>query len=267
MTRILLTSFFLATVLAGCSKQQTRSPRPSDVVVIGIDPSHPPFAVLDSVSGALDGFDVELLSTVCTANRWRCEFRPIARENLREALMRSDIDIAVGEFPDVSEEEGHIIRSDPYYLTGVVLIVPSGQPLTADSGQWAGQTVAVSMDIPVGSLQSILTGAKMQTFADPEEAVSELKAGRLAALVTDYTTARKTVETHPDLQIVPGMLTTAYYTAAMRADDTQRMTRFNDALASLLGGYTYEQVHMKWFGYPLLNVAVPDSVAARWGKH
>jgi ABC-type amino acid transport substrate-binding protein len=266
MTRILLISLLLATVLVGCGEQQTRSPRPSDVVVIGIDPSHPPFAVLDSVSGVLDGFDVELLSSVCTANRWRCEFRPIAVDSLREALMRSDIDIAVGELSNVSEEEGRIIRSEPYYLTGLVLLVPSGQPLPADSGRWAGQSVAVSKDIPVGPLQSILTGAKIQTYVDPGQAVSELKAGRLEAMVTDYTSARKIVETHPELQIVPGMLTTAYYTAAMRADDTQRMTRFNDALASLLGGYTYEQVHMKWFGYPLLNVAVPDSVAARWGK-
>jgi hypothetical protein len=61
------------------------------------------------------------------------------------------------------------------------------------------------------------------------------------------------------------MLSTEYYGIAMRTSDTLRLRLLNDVLAMLCGGYGYEELHMKWFGHPLLDLAVPDSVADQWG--
>ena len=127
MNRMVLT-LFIAVVLAGCSEEPKVSSRPADLVVIGLDPNQPPFALLDSTGTSCVGFDVDLLSVICQSNRWRCEFRSMPIDSLNEALIRGDIDIAVGE-SSVAVEGDQIAQSDPYYLTGLVMVATSAQPL------------------------------------------------------------------------------------------------------------------------------------------
>jgi glutamine transport system substrate-binding protein len=265
MNRLFITSLVLTAVLMGCDRHSSSS-RPSDIVIIGVDPNHPPFAFVDSASGGVIGFDVDLFATICQANRWQYEFRAIAGDSLDEALKRGDIDVAVAEPLETAVDDGLIVCSDPYYLTGLVLVVSSGKTYPTWAESWQGLTVATPADLPAGALSERLKGATVQTYTAPETLLSELANDRLAALVVDFTRARRMIVDRPELQIVPGLLTTTYYSVAMRAGDSLRVDRFNDALASLLGGYTYERLHQKWFGYPLLNVAVPDSVSACWEK-
>ncbi|MEW5794891.1 MAG: transporter substrate-binding domain-containing protein [Candidatus Zixiibacteriota bacterium] len=74
------------------------------------------------------------------------------------------------------------------------------------------------------------------------------------------------VERTAGRRIVDTVLSPEYYCLAMRSSDTHRLARLNDALAALMGGYVYERLHVKWFGYPPLNVAAPDSVTASWNR-
>ena len=266
MNRLFVTSLLATAILIGCSADRKAPSRPADLVVIGVDPDRTPFVLRDSASGSVTGFDVELFSTISQACRWRCEFRATSRDSLQEALLSGEIDIAVGESTPV-ENGDQITYSDPYYLTGLVMVAASAQPMPENGASWNGRMVAVPRDVPGNALAFALKDAQFRAYGNPDSAGAEVEAGGVAALVADYAAARRIVAGRPSLQILPGWLTSVYYTAAMRADDSARLFRVNDALASLLGGYTYEQLHQKWFGYPLLNVAVPDSVSARWKAH
>jgi arginine/lysine/histidine/glutamine transport system substrate-binding/permease protein len=263
MNRLFISLSILVSVMGGCSADKPTPPRPADLVIIGVEPDRAPFVLRDSVSGSVTGFDVELFSTICQACRWRFEFRSLPNDSLQDALLNGEIDIAVGELSPAADS-GPIKRSDPYYLTGLVMVVATAQPMPENGASWNGRMVAVPRDVPGNALAFTLKDAQVRAYGSPDSAAAEVEAGRVAALVADYAVARRVVVGRPGLQIIPGWLTTVYYTAAMRAADTARISRFNNALASLLGGYTYEQMHQKWFGYPLLNVAVPDSVSARW---
>ena len=88
--------------------------------------------------------------------------------------------------------------------------------------------------------------------------------GQLDAVLNDYPATRYAMNGISGTRFLSGMLSTEYYGIAMRTSDTLRLQLLNDALAGLCGGYSYEQLHMRWFGYPLLNLAVPDSVAEQW---
>jgi ABC-type amino acid transport substrate-binding protein len=100
--------------------------------------------------------------------------------------------------------------------------------------------------------------------SDVARALSELADGTLAALIADYPFARVLLATRTDLRMCSASLGYEYYVFTMRSADSLRLRSMNDALAGLLGGYTYEQLHQEWFGYPPLNVAVPDSVSVKW---
>ena len=50
-----------------------------------------------------------------------------------------------------------------------------------------------------------------------------------------------------------------YYGIAVRREDTSHLHAINEALAKLIGQGKFEELHLKWFGYPLLDVPAVDS--------
>ena len=86
----------------------------------------------------------------------------------------------------------------------------------------------------------------------------------LDVVLNDLAVSRALLEDYPTLRTVPHTVNSEYYGIAMRPDDSVRLGLLNDALAGIMGGYTYERLHEHWFGYPPMDIAAPDSVKARW---
>ena len=253
----------IAPLALGCTSTQ-KSPRPSDLVLVGADPNYPPFEMLDSSSGAAAGFDIELISLISQANQWRHEGVFLAYEELLPTLTRGDIDIVASAMPMAPDAQPGVAFSDPYYIVSRVLVLRAGDSM-----------ITGLEDLPTGPL-GVVSGTNPDSFArqvrntrtylrsDVARALTDLADGTLAALIADYPLARELLTTRTDLRMCSASLGYEYYAFAMRSADSLRLRRVNDALAALLGGYTYEQLHQKWFGYPPLNVPVPDSVAVKW---
>jgi polar amino acid transport system substrate-binding protein len=253
----------LTLIALGCTSTQ-KLPRPFGLVLVGADPNYPPFEVFDSASGATDGFDIELISLISQANRWRHEDVSLPYEELLPALMRGDIDIIASAMPIVPDALPDLAFSDPYYLVSRVLVLRSGDSLITGLEDLPTGLIGVVAGTNLSSIARQVRNAKTYPRKDVPRALSELADGTLAALVADYPLARALLETRTDLRMCSASLGYEYYVFAMRSADSLRLRSMNDALAALLGGYTYEQLHQRWFGYPPLNLAVPDSVSVKW---
>jgi len=261
--RLGVTLFVLMPLVLSCTSGE-KPPRPPDLLLVGTDPCYPPFVGYDSVSDAATGFDIELISLISQANRWRFEDTLVSFEELLNTLKRGDIDVVASALPQPSDSQPDLAFSDPYYLVSRVLVLR-----TTDS------MITCLDDLPAG-LVGVVSGTNVNDFAkhvrnttiykrgEITRALSELAGGTISALVLDYPLARAMLTTRTELRICAAPLGYEYYVFAVRRADSLRLKRVNDALAALLGGYTYEQLHQKWFGYPPLNLAVPDSVSARW---
>lgn len=266
MRRIAITVLVSMTILVGCALQPEAPKRASDHLLVGVDAARPPFEYIDSTTGETVGFDVELMSLICRANRWRCETVRTPIDSMLSALARGDIDVAVSASDDHLNNAGAVAFSDPYYLTGFVLIVPIKDTGSASLENFRGRRIAVPAKATALSSATLPDSVQMQSYENLDQALADLEAGRLDGVIADYASARTATSTNAALRIVPGLLATEYYAFAMRSTDTLRLARLNKALASLLGGYSFERLHIKWFGYPMLNIAVPDSISARWDK-
>ena len=261
--RLATSILIIAVFVLGCTSTQ-KPPRPLDLVLVGADPNYPPFEVFDSASGATDGFDIELISLVSQANRWRHENVSLPYEELLPALMRGDIDIVASAMPIVPEAPPDVAFSDPYYLVSRVLVLRTGDSMITGLEDLPTGPLGVIAGTNLSSIARQVRNTKTYLRKDVLRALSDLADGTLAALVVDYPLARALLSTRTDLRMCSASLGYEYYVFAMRRADSLRLRCINDALAALLGGYTYEQLHQKWFGYPPLNVAVPDSVSVHW---
>jgi len=261
--RLVAAAVALFPLVLGCSSADEPN-RPSDLLLVGTDPCFPPFEGVDLETEATAGFDIELVSLISRANGWRYQDTTLTYDDLIPALRRGDIDLVASALPMPPDTLPDLVVSDPYYLVSRVLVLR-----TADS------MITGLDDLPAGLIGAV-AGTKLSDFSsrvrnlktyprqDLSRAFGELADGSLAAMIVDYPLARSFLATRADLRICSASLGHEYYVFAMRAADSLRLRRLNDALAGLVGGYTYELLHQKWFGYPPLNVAVPDSVSARW---
>jgi ABC-type amino acid transport substrate-binding protein len=264
MNRLLTSLFALAVLVMGCTSGPRQPDREPNFVLVGVDANHPPFEYLDSGTGDVVGFDLELIALICRANGWSHEVVPVRFHNLIDALNHGDIDIAVSAMTITPKRGALVAFSDPYYLAGQALVLPVEDSSSSALMDLRGRRAGVVVGTTGEELARSTDGLLVYPCDDVAHALSDLAAGNLDAVVADYPTVRAIIVGHPGLRIAQAYLNSEYYGIAMRPDDTIRLERLNDALASLLGGYAYEQLHLKWFGYPLLDVAVPDSVSAVW---
>jgi ABC-type amino acid transport substrate-binding protein len=263
MLRFFTLILLMAALIPGCSSTQKPS-RPFDLVVVGSDPNYPPFEAPDSVSGAITGFDIELISLIAQANRWRHESVSLPYEQLLPALMRGDIDIIASAMPMDPDAHRDVAFSDPYYLVSRVLVLRAADSMITGLEDLPTGSIGVVSGMNLSSISRRVRNTSIYLRSDVARALSELADGTLAALIADYPFARVLLATRTDLRMCSASLGYEYYVFTMRSADSLRLRSMNDALAGLLGGYTYEQLHQEWFGYPPLNVAVPDSVSVKW---
>jgi len=267
MNRLLTSLLALAVLVVGCTSGSRQPEREPDFVLVGVDPNHPPFEYLDSATGEAVGFDLELIALICQANRWRYEVVPTPFQDLIDALNRGDIDIAISAMTITPKRAVLVAFSDPYYLAGQALVVTAEDTSSSALDDLRGQRVGVVAGTTGEELARSADGLLIYRSNNVAQALSDLAAGDVDAVIADFPTARVIIAEHPGLEIAQATLNSEYYGIAVRPGDTLRLQRLNDALASLLGGYAYEQLHLKWFGYPLLDLAVPDSVSAQWPTH
>lgn len=248
----------------GCSQREDHPQRDADFLLIGVAPDYPPFESVVSETGEITGFDIDLIMLICQANRWRFEIVPTPFEDLFGDLHDGDIDIAISAITVNPKREVLVAFSDPYYLTGQAVVVPITDTTTSDLADLRGKRVGVMRGTTGEELAKQTDGVLVFSYDEIRSALAALADGDLEAVINDKPTTRALIGNDNSLRMLPGTLNSEYYGIAMRTGDTVRLKILNDALAALLGGYTYERLHARWFGYPPMDIAVPDSVAAQW---
>jgi polar amino acid transport system substrate-binding protein len=265
MIRLLSVLFLGLVVGLGCGQKSETPPRPLTHILIGVDPDYPPFEYRDSVSGEVVGFDIDLAGMICDFHHWQYEFVALPFEDLIQAVKRGQVDMAVSAISITSERKTWVAFSDPYYLTGQAIAVPITDTAVTGPGDLRGKRVGVVSGTTGEAMAKKMDGVLVYPYFEPLEGLVDMTAGRLEAFIGDRPVLRAARGQVSGVRLLPGTISSEYFGIAMRQNDTLRLAMVNDALASLVGGYSFERLHQQWFGYPLLDVAVPDSVARQWG--
>lgn len=254
-------------LLVGCSESGDRSEdNDSQSLRVGIDPDYPPFEYVEASSGQVVGFDVDLMQTVCAANGWSCRFRQTPFERLIVDLIEKKVDVVISAMTITPRREALVAFSDPYYLSGRCVVVRADDSSITEESDLRGRRVGVQVGSTGERLAKNTDGALVFSYTDMGEAFDALTEGQLDAIVDDCPYVRYRTAGRDDFRLALVGLDAEYYGIAVRLEDTTRLTAINDALAELIGRGTFEDLHMKWFGYPLLDVPAVDS-ADTAGSH
>jgi len=235
-----------AAVLAGLSLSATAA----DNIRFATEASYPPFEFVDA-NNAMQGFDIELAKALCQEMQANCTFTNQAFDSLIPSLKFRRFDAVISGMDITPERLKQVAFTQPYYDNSALFIAQKGKftDLAALKGKRVG-------------MQNGSTHQKFLTEKHPEitpvpydsyqNAVLDLKNGRLDAVFGDTAVVNEWLKQNPNLSAVGDNVTDAAYFGtglgiAVRQQNTELLTKLDAALAKVKQDGTYQTLYQKWF--------------------
>lgn len=217
---------------------------------VGLDPSFPPFEMLDS-AGKPIGFDVELASKIASSWDVKPEIVAVGFDSLLDAMHAGRFDSIVSAFPYDERLTRDVAFSSPYFEAGIHLVVRQGSEIQ-EVKNLAHRTVAVEWgstgDMVGRRLQRAEPTIHLAPYATPQEAVDALwHTHNVDALLVDNVTLRQVQEQGAPLVAVGSVLESNPYVIAMPLSATTLHEKIEQTLRNLHDAGALEQLAEAWF--------------------
>jgi polar amino acid transport system substrate-binding protein len=238
-----LTIALLLFVLFRTSSSQDLSlsrVRQAGALTIGLDPSYPPFEVLNGV-GQLDGFDVELANELGRRLGVRARLVSVDFGGIYDALDVGKLDLIVGGVTNAPDEDRRVSYTRPYFDDGLVLV--SGSP---SSGSMLGIESGSDADLDLATLRAKLADFTFRPFDDQEQIRAAIESHALRGAVVDRVTASLWARDSHELTVGRSNLTSVPYVIGGRRGDGELLHAVDHALQAMLADGFVASLEQKW---------------------
>lgn len=237
---ILLVALRSVRAQPGARDLSLKRVRQAHQLVVGLDPSYPPFEVVNG-KGQLDGFDVELAREL--GRRLDVDVRFVAVDfgGIYDALEAHQFDVVIGGITPAPEYLKILDFSRPYYDDGLVLVL-NRQAKSHDIGIESGSDADLALD----QLTPGLTRYRIQHFDDQDQIRARLSEGQVRGTIVDAATGAAWARQIPNVVVQPTRLTSNPYVIAARRDDASLLRAIDGALAQLDRSGDVARLEAKW---------------------
>jgi arginine/lysine/histidine/glutamine transport system substrate-binding/permease protein len=250
----------LAVILPGGSGGASASPWR-----VGTDPTFPPFEYRNVQSGAITGFDIELMQAIGQEAGHPIQWVQLPFDGLIPALQSRSVDAAISAMTITAERSRAIDFSRPYFKAGQAIVVRDNGPAYDQLEQLQGRRIAVQIGTTGALAASKVPGAKVSSFDSTPLALQELANGNADAVVSDVPAILYAINQAklPGLRISGEHLSTEFYGIALPINSAIT-AEVNQGLEALITSGRYAALYRKWFAAepPVLPEAAPAPQAA-----
>lgn len=279
-----IVSLFLAAALAlfaaGCSSSPAVSSKASSSgtaqdgwskikssgkLVLGLDKAFPPMGYVDTQTGELVGFDIDLAREACKRLGVELKLQPIDWDNKTAELNNGNVDCLWNGFSKTAEREKEFALSIPYMKNHQIILVKSGSSYKGLK-DLKGRTVGVQAD---SSAETALNDSpdfksalkSVVKIDDYSKAVLEIQNGTIDAIAIDEIVARYYLTKNPGAYMIlkdengkDASLATEDYVVAFRKTDASLKEKVEGALKAMAKDGTMARISKKWFGADVTTV-------------
>jgi ABC-type amino acid transport substrate-binding protein len=214
---------------------------------------NPPFEFIDQ-GGARVGFEVDLTDAIARKLQLRPIFVDTRWEIILSGMERNRFDCIIGGITITPDREKVLDWSTPYMVTTLSLIVDARRmPAAVNLADLKTATVGVQAETTDynAALALYSTGriaaVKVYPFARISDAMTDLAAGRIGAVMKVYPVAAYLAQQTPGLKIVAQVPADPQPLGiGFNRDNPGLLAAVNGALASLESDGTYRRLAAKW---------------------
>ncbi len=233
-------------VLAGCSGGKDDSK-----LIIGIDDKFAPMGFRDE-NNELTGFDIDYAKAAGEQMGKQVEFQPIDWSAKESELNSGRIDLIWNGYTITDERKEKVLFTKPYLKNSQVIVIPTTSSLSklADlAGKTVGlQTLSSAADaLDANPIKSKLK--QVSEFPDNVLALTDLKTGRLDAVVIDEVVAKYYMSKEQGTyKLLDESLAPEEYGIGVKKGNEELLTQLQSALDELHKNGKAAEISKKWFG-------------------
>jgi len=225
------------------------------VIKVGTSADYPPFESVDE-NGNKVGFDIELMAEIARRLGVELEWVDMPFDSLIAAVQEGKIDASISAFNYSEERDQTVDFSDAYFTTEDAFTVGEGFTGTITNPE---DVAAFIVGVQTGTTQDgWLTDTLVADGALPEEnlfrydrvdqAMLDLKNGRIEVMMSDYVPAQALVEQLGGLKIVyHGVLSTGPVNIVIPEGDQELQQTINEIIRQLQDEGFIDDLAMKHF--------------------
>lgn len=241
----------MAVSAAGCSSTRSLSDvKNSGKLMMSTNAEFEPFEYKDG--GEIVGIDIDISKKIAESLGVELEISDIAFDSLIPALQSGKADIVAAGMTADKERRESVDFSDPYFNASQAIIVAADSDITGPA-DLADKTVGVQLGTTGDQYctnedgESEYTVAEVRRYSKGMEAVSDLMAGRIDAVVIDNFPAQKFVENNEGaIKVLDTALTEEEYAIAVPKGNTEMLDAVNSVLAEMKESGELDEIVAKY---------------------
>ncbi|WP_425806271.1 transporter substrate-binding domain-containing protein [Desulfitobacterium sp. Sab5] len=243
-------------LLAGCGSAGSTASAPANTapqkIVVGLDDNFPPMGFRDEKNN-LVGFDIDLATEAAKRLGMQVEFKPIDWNSKEVELNSKKIDVLWNGLTITEERKKNIAFTKAYMENRQIIVVLPNSDIKTKANL-AGKTVGVqdgssSVDALNNDAATLKTFKELKKYSDNVNALLDLKAGRVDAVVVDEIVGRYYTNKKPgEYTILSDNFGSEEYGVGLRKDDTQLLEKIQKALDDMKKDGKAAEISQKWFG-------------------
>lgn len=223
-------------------------------LVVATDTAFVPFEFRQN--GKYTGFDIDLWEAIAQEAGLKYSLKPMDFNGIIPGLQTRNIDAALAGITIRDDRKKVIDFSDPYYESGLAVLVASDNAEIKTAQDLQGKMVAVKIGtVAVDYLRENVADAKLKLFPNIDNAFLELSTGRVDAVVHDTPNLQYFANTNGKGKVkVMGSLKSGDFYGIAFPKGSELVAVVNQALKTLQNNGKYDAIYQKWFGQKAAQV-------------
>jgi polar amino acid transport system substrate-binding protein len=240
-----------AAVAAATAEATLSACKSTGELTVATDAAYAPFEVVDTATGKIIGFDVDLLDAIGKVAGFTPVYRNEPFDTIFINLAQGQYDIVISAATITDERKQTVNFSDPYFTAGQVIIVrEADKDKIMSVDDLVGKKLGVQLGTTGAEAAKGVKDAVVSEYPTFPEAAQALVNGDVDAVVNDSAVSFNYILSNPDARLVSvgEPFTTENYGIAIRKDCTDLLGKVNAALKEVIASGAYRDIYRKYFG-------------------
>lgn len=239
----------LSAIFVGCGGDNVKK-SDEKTLKVACSADFAPFEFQEEGNKEYQGFDMDLIRALGKEMDYKVDISNIGFDGLIPALEAGNIDLIISGMTINEERKGKVLFSDPYYESGLTIVVRDNDEKIKGFKDLEGKKVAAQIGTTGSREAAKIKDCEVKNFNVISECFMELKNGGVDAVindrpVNDYYLKRTNSE---GVKALSEKLTAEDYGMAVRKDNEELQKKINEALKKLKDSGEYQKIYDKWFG-------------------
>jgi ABC-type amino acid transport substrate-binding protein len=245
----------LCLVFVGAMTACGSSTSEEKTYTVSTEPTYPPFDTTND-DGDIVGFDMDLMKAIAKDQGFKVKFQSLEFDSLIPALQSDNTDIVIAGMKATDERKKEVDFSDPYYKTGVYILVRKDEKditdwdsFTADKGYKVAVQTGTTCADSAKRLKKAGRVSEVVTLNQVTTALQQLKNGDVDAVLVDKPVGTEIETKNPDDYKMVGTMdpdSEGEFAIAVKKGNSDLLDQINAGLKNVKDDGTYDKLCKKW---------------------